>query len=114
MNNIRKARKANGLTQVELAEKLGVTQGNLSAWETGRWQPDVESIKHMCDLLNCSADFLLGRDVPPVSEIEWSATNIYFNLALEMEKMGLPEEDVLKLFDLAKYFSEKNGKKIDE
>ena len=61
MNNIKRARKERGLTQAELAKRVGVTQGNLSAWETDRWKPDVASLKKLCEVLNCSADYLLGQ-----------------------------------------------------
>ena len=67
MNNIKKARKEKGLTQKELAEKVGVTQGNLSSWETDRWKPDLDALKKLCEVLNCSADYLLGQEKPDSS-----------------------------------------------
>ena len=64
MNNIRIARKAKGLTQKELAAMVGVTQGNLSSWETDRWKPDIDTLKKLCEILECSADYLLGQEQP--------------------------------------------------
>ena len=64
MNNIRIARKAKGLTQKELAAMVGVTQGNLSSWETDRWKPDIDTLKKLCEILECSADYLLGQEPP--------------------------------------------------
>ena len=77
MNNIKNARKAKGLTQTELAQIVGVTQGNLSAWETDRWKPDMDSLKKLCEALNCSADYLLGQE--PL-DYNSSINNIYFHL----------------------------------
>ena len=113
MNNIRKARKEKGLTQKELAEKVGVTQGNLSSWETDRWKPDLDALKKLCEALNCSADYLLGQekqDFSPVSvnNTVSQADNIYFHLAKEMEEMQLPPSDIEKILDFARYMKEKN------
>ena len=105
MNNIKRARKERGLTQAELAKRVGVTQGNLSAWETDRWKPDVASLKKLCEVLNCSADFLLGQE--PLSDSA-SVNNIYFHLAKEMEEMQLPESDIEKILEFARYMKEKN------
>lgn len=102
MNNIKKARKAKGLTQIEVAAKLGVTQGNLSAWETGRWQPDVESIKEMCNLFNCTADFLLAREIPATEDGE-NAVNMYVAMAREFERMQLTESDLSFMLSVARY-----------
>ena len=105
MNNIKNARKAKGLTQTELAKIVGVTQGNLSAWETDRWKPDMDSLKKLCEALNCSADYLLGQE--PLSH-SGSINNIYFHLAKEMEEMQLPEYDIEKILDFARYMKQKN------
>lgn len=119
MNNIRIARKAKGLTQKELAAMVGVTQGNLSSWETDRWKPDIDTLKKLCEILECSADYLLGQVQPkqevayetalPVqSEQESQPENIYFHLAKEMEAMQLPPSDIEKILDFARYMKEKN------
>ena len=104
MNNIKTARKAKGLTQVELAQKVGVTQGNLSAWETGRWEPEMDALKKLCEVLECSADFLLGQEA--LAKNAGSVNNIYFHLAKEMEEMQLPEEDIAKILEFARYMKE--------
>lgn len=107
MNNIKTARKAKGLTQVELAQKVGVTQGNLSAWETGRWEPEMDALKKLCEVLECSADFLLGQEQLAKNA---AASIISIFLAKEMEEMQLPEEDIAKILEFARYMKEKNDK----
>lgn len=47
---IRETRKRLLLTQGELAQKLGVTQGTISKWETGNQDPDFTSIMKLSDL----------------------------------------------------------------
>ena len=61
MKNIQSIRKQHGITQVELCKVLGVSQANLSAWETGRWEPDSIALSKMADYFGVSVDYLLGR-----------------------------------------------------
>ena len=59
---IREIRKAKKLSQVELAERLGVTKQSVSNWENDNIQPSVEMLVKIADALCVSTDFLLGRD----------------------------------------------------
>lgn len=49
--HIRRLRAARGLTQEQLAEKLFVTRQTVSAWETGRAQPDLETLERIAAVL---------------------------------------------------------------
>lgn len=62
MNRIAEFRKKRGLTQIELAEKLGTTQGALSSWETGRVSLTSDNLIRLSEALNCSTDELLGLE----------------------------------------------------
>ena len=53
-------RKARGITQVELAERLDVSQAVISQWEKGRRLLHGELIAALADVLHVSADALLG------------------------------------------------------
>lgn len=55
------ARQINKLKVIEAAEKLGISQPTLSAWEGERKSPSIDSLENMADLYGVSADFLLGR-----------------------------------------------------
>jgi transcriptional regulator with XRE-family HTH domain len=48
---IREARKAVGLKQGELAEKLGLPQSQVSDWERGANTPNVESLKKIAPIV---------------------------------------------------------------
>lgn len=61
--NIKTARKKAGLTQTELATAIGVTQKEISRWETGTRTPQVETIANICKALNVSADILLETGI---------------------------------------------------
>lgn len=68
-------RKASGLSQEELAEKLGVSRQSVSKWESGNVMPDIDKAVAMCELFGVSTDYLLtGKtveaDVKAENEIE--------------------------------------------
>ena len=64
-------RKKRGLTQRQLADKLKVSHGRISLYETGDRSPDPEMLKKLADFFGCSVDYLLGRtDDPNLSEDE--------------------------------------------
>lgn len=66
MNQIKAYRTKLGQTQAEIASACNVKQNTVSAWETGRSEPDFESLKKMADIFNCSIDELLGQKEKPV------------------------------------------------
>jgi len=53
-------RKRAGVSQVLLAEQVGVAQPTISDWETGRYEPTLTHIKRLMEVLNCTSDELLG------------------------------------------------------
>ena len=57
---IRNYRKMRGLTQVELAEKLGLTQVAIANYERGFRKPDVEMVPKIAQVLGVSIEELFG------------------------------------------------------
>lgn len=55
-------RKANGLTQTELAEKLGLSFQAVSNWECGNTLPDLSNILELSNLFNVNINILLGKE----------------------------------------------------
>jgi transcriptional regulator with XRE-family HTH domain len=60
-NNIRIMRKSLGLTQVQLAEKLNLTQSTIAHYERGSRTIETEKLIHLAEVLECSIDELLGK-----------------------------------------------------
>lgn len=58
--NVRVFRKQNGLTQEELAGRLGVTYQAVSKWENGATAPDISLLPEIAAVLGTSIDTLLG------------------------------------------------------
>ena len=56
---IAELRKENGMTQADLAEKMGITDKAVSKWERDLSYPDITTIPKLADILGVSADELL-------------------------------------------------------
>ena len=61
-NNISNLRKELGLNQKELGEKLNVGQTTVSAWETGRSEPDNETLAKLSKMFRVSIGYLTGYE----------------------------------------------------
>ena len=59
---IRRLRMAHGITQVELAHRLGVSKQSVSNWESNNIQPSIELLEKIADLFGVTTDHLLGRE----------------------------------------------------
>ena len=55
-------RKKKGLTQEDLAEKLGVTSKSISRWENGNTMPDYSLLKDLCSELDINVNELLSGE----------------------------------------------------
>lgn len=64
MNNMRKLRKACGLTMKELGRSVGVAESTISLYETGKHEPDIQTMLRIAAALGVSVDELLGDSIP--------------------------------------------------
>ena len=60
--NISKYRKKSGLSQAELAQKIGVKNSTVSSWERGANAPDIETLFSICKLFNVTVADMFGCD----------------------------------------------------
>lgn len=60
-------RKAKGLTQLDLAERLNVSRQAVSRWEIGTAVPSIDNLKELSSLYGVSIDYLLNdnMELPP-------------------------------------------------
>ncbi len=57
-----KLRKSKGLTQDELAEKLGVSRQAISKWELGDSEPELNKVKSICDYFGVDYNYLIDEN----------------------------------------------------
>ncbi len=58
---LKSLRKANGLTQDELAKILKISRSTIGMYENGSREPDYETLEAIADYFNVDIDYLLGR-----------------------------------------------------
>ena len=62
-DKIKLLREKSGMTQAELARKLGVTRSGVNAWEMGITTPSTQYVVELSLLFKVSTDYLLGMPV---------------------------------------------------
>lgn len=67
--NIAKARKAAGLTQVDLARRLNLTRGSVAKFELGTQRPPLHTLTHVAVVLGVTHDSLLPRQYQAATTI---------------------------------------------
>lgn len=61
---IAEKRKESNLTQIQFAEKLGVTNKSVSRWETGKNMPDISLFIPICEILGISVnELIIGEEI---------------------------------------------------
>ena len=66
-DKLRSARTDAGLTQQQVADKMGITKSTYCGYETGKREPDVRKIKELAQILNVTGSYLIGKraEKPP-------------------------------------------------
>ena len=59
---LRRLRRARGLTQRQLADRLNVTYQAVSKWETGRAAPDIFMLPELASIFDCRIEDLFFSD----------------------------------------------------
>lgn len=99
MNRITSLRKEKGISQISLALKLNFSQKMISAYENGKSEPSISTLKHMADIFNTSVDYLIGyTDIRnPIDKIaqeelnedECEMLNVYRSLTVKQQHIAL-------------------------
>ena len=99
MENLKKIREKRGITQVRLSIAAEVSQETISAYESGKSFPSVETLIKIADFLGTSTDYLIGRiddDMP----------------LLSIKKNGFDATDLMLLDEFDKMNKDKKNKII--
>ena len=101
-------RKQAGLTQVDVAEKLGISQPAYASWERGVKKPTQENLVKIAQILNVSVDYLVGNSDEKSDELD----NI--ELLFRMNSKGLTDEEKATYREELIGFMEERNKAFEE
>ena len=83
---IAECRKKENLTQMQLAEKLGITDKAISKWERGVAMPDTSIMLELCDILGISVNELLNGEKINMENNDQKNEQLLLDMAKELEK----------------------------
>lgn len=105
---IKEHRKQKGLTQTELAEKIGVFRNTISNWEADRVTPDFESLSALCVQLDISKEELFGlQNASDITEDGIKLLKVFYDLSPTSQRMLIKTA-----FGMLQVESEEEGEKI--
>ena len=96
--SLKEARLKYGLSQKDLSENIGVAKSTYSLYESGKREPNVDTIKKIASVLNVSADTLLGIDEEPTT------------LAAHFDGDEYTEDELDEIKQFAEFVKGKRGK----
>ena len=83
---IAECRKQKNLTQMQLSEKLGITDKAISKWERGFAMPDSSIMLELCDILGISVNELLSGEKISMENNNQKKEQLLFDMAKELEQ----------------------------
>ncbi|HBV95644.1 MAG TPA: hypothetical protein DEF36_01140 [Desulfotomaculum sp.] len=88
---LKKSRQEKGLTQVEAARALGITNTALSNYERGERDPDTSLLKRLSELYGVTADYLLGNADPQEFDLMDILENKDINITIGKRNLSWDE-----------------------
>ena len=83
---IAESRKAQGYTQMQLAEKLGITDRAVSKWERGKSMPDASIMLELCGVIGISVNELLSGEKTSMENTNQKNEQLLLGMAKEIEE----------------------------
>lgn len=67
---LKELRKDRGLTQIQFAQQFHVSNGAVAMWETGKREPDFDTMNRLAAFFNVTVDYLLGNVTDPFFQLD--------------------------------------------
>ena len=111
---LKRLRTRQGLSQAELAKKLGFSPALIGLYEVGKRKPSFEALEVVADFFNVSTDYLLGKDDKSVYYFDVQTANIAQDISSRAElkelfelARTLKDEDIYIIYSMAKRLANK-------
>lgn len=115
-NRIRELRRTRKMTMKQLGEELGVAESTISQYETGKRQPDNETLLRLGEFFDVTVGYLLGAETEkaPTPEGERKSSDPVFTYAMSGEVDKLTPERKEMLRGMAQYLIDQQAKEEQE
>lgn len=100
---LKQLRKEKSMTQVGLAKELGVSNGTVAMWETGKRKPQFETLAKLCELFDTDSSYLMGNS-EETSDEQLSDEDIE---QLDLWSIEDDYEEVIRKYSLLDDFGQK-------
>lgn len=114
MNRIKQLREEKGLSQVQLAEKLNKTQQQISLYEKGINDLDLDGYIILSKLFDCSIEYIAGKsDIRNPDKIELDTDKIQIGLSTK-DYTEITDTQRKQIEEFARYILKDNEKKKED
>lgn len=114
MLRIKQLREEKGISQLEFAKKINLTQQSVSAYEKGIREPSLDILKTIADFFGVSTDYILGKsDVRNPEKVEVDNDKLKIGLSVK-DYSKITDEQKKQIEDFAKFVLKDNLKKNKE
>lgn len=108
---IKLLRKQKGLTQKQLADLLDISASTVAMYETGRREPDTQTLNKFAELFGVSVDYLLGREKTDMERLEENLARLDPRIQQAYRSLQeMDEEDLNFTLELIKMIENKKKK----
>lgn len=90
-DRLKELRKTKGLSQVALADRLGLSKSTIGAYETGDITPSVEALEMIADFFNVDMNYLLGKEDQSRFFMDYALYNTAIELSSDAELLAIVE-----------------------
>lgn len=108
---IQELRKQAGLSQTELAGKIGISYPQMSRYEVKGVQPPADVLKRIADVLNTSVDYLISGDTEEKAKATLKDSKL-LGLFKSVEKMGDEDKNVIEKLISAFIFQKETQQRL--
>ncbi len=105
-------RKANGFTQQQIAEALGIERSTYASYETGRNRPDVAILERFAKVFGVSVDYILS--INPGKKLVFSDRKIKYNAPENEQLLSTLSKEEQSLIAKYRLCDEKNKNEIKQ
>ena len=96
-NNLTTARNNLGLSQAEAAEKIGISQGTYSGYETGTRRIKLNMIKRIAEAYGVTVDWLIGTEdlIKTIPRPDLTLSDLEYNLVVKFRELSDGEKAIV-------------------